>query len=79
MKIEKQGTTVKLWLTAEDTYEWAYGRWPRSFLAGKTLFAEFRNGDLIDYAVNGKTGGDIDLPADEFTAITDDFINEVVT
>ena len=82
MKIEKQDDTVKLWLSAEDTYQWANkpgGKWPCSFIAGKRLFAEFDNGDLVDYAVNGKTSADIDLPADEFNAITSDFITGVVT
>lgn len=77
MRIQKQGTTVKLWLSAEDTYQWANkpgGKWPCSYLAGKALFAEFRNGDLVDYAVEGETEN-FDLTGDEFNAITGDFIN----
>lgn len=78
MKIQKQGNTVKLWLSADDTYAWANrpgAIWPCSFLAGKTLFAEFDDGDLVDYAVDGKTGFPSDQPlADEFNAITSDFI-----
>ena len=75
MRIEKQGTTVKLWLSANDTYNWANrpnASWPCSVLAGKRLFAEFDDGDLVDFAVNGKRS--LDVTADEFTAITDDFI-----
>lgn len=75
MRIEKTGTTIELWLSAKDTYNWATrtgNAWPCSQLAGKRLFAEFDNGDLVDYTVNGKDG--VDIPADEFTAITDDFI-----
>lgn len=82
MRIEKTGTTVKLWLSTKDTYDWALGRadwwgtgWPCSQLSGKRLFAEFDNGDLVDYAVNGKNG--VDIPGDEFTAMTDDFIKGV--
>lgn len=78
MKIKKNGTTVQLWLSANDTYNWAERpgeRWPCSRLSGKRLFAEFDDGDLIDYAVEGKTG--VDIPGDEFTAITDDFIKGV--
>ncbi len=78
MKIEKQDNTIKLWLSAQDTYQWANkpgGKWPCSFIAGKRLFAEFNaDGDLVDYAVNGKTSADINLTGDEFNAITSDFI-----
>ena len=75
MKIINSGNTIKLWLSANDTYDWANrpgASWPCSFLAGKKLFAEFDNGDLVDFAVNGKDGVDVDC--NEFTAITDDFI-----
>ena len=79
MKIERQGNTVKLWLSADDTYRWARrpgAAWPCSFLAGKRLFAEFADGDLVDFAVNGKSSSATAraLPADEFNAITSDFI-----
>ena len=78
MKIEKQGDTVKLWLTAEDTYQWARkpgAAWPCSFLSGKTLFAEFNDGDLVNYALDGRCDRTtLDIPADEFNAITNDFI-----
>jgi hypothetical protein len=76
MKIEKTGTTVKLWLSANDTYNWANApgrRWPCSQLAGKRLFAEFDRGDLVDYTVDDKDG--VDIPGDEFTAITDDYLD----
>lgn len=74
MKKKKQGNTVKLWLSANDTYAWANrpgAAWPCSFLAGKRLFAEFDDGDLVDYAVDGKCG---EVPVDEFNAITSDFL-----
>ena len=77
MKVERHGNTVKVWLSANDTYDWAHrpgAAWPCSFLADKTLFAEFDDGDLVNYAVDGTTGEDVDLPADEFDAITSDFI-----
>jgi hypothetical protein len=77
MKIERHGDVVKLWLSADDTYQWANGRavtWPCSRLAGKKLFAEFCDGDLVDYSVDGKCGCCTDIPADEFNAITSDFL-----
>ena len=68
---------ASLWLSRHDTYEWANksdAPWPCSFLANKTLFAEFEaNGDLVDIVVNGGRG-DQDCPADEFDAITSDFL-----
>ena len=70
---------TKLWLSANDTYQWAHKAgtsWPCSFLADKPLFAEFdSNGDLIDLAINYRHG-DQDCPGDEFKAITDDFLKQ---
>ena len=77
MKIERHEDVVKLWLDAEDTYFWSRrpgNTWPCSYIAGKALFAEFHCGDLVDYNVNGRSGDDVDMPADEFNAITSDFI-----
>ena len=68
---------VKLWLSANDTYQWAHkagASWPCSFLSDKPLFAEFdSNGDLIDLTIN-YGHGDQDCPGDEFNAITSDFL-----
>ena len=75
MRIERHDKTVKLWLSANDTYNWAYradASWPCSYLSGKRLWAEFNSGDLVDYEVNGEY--DDNVPGDEFTAITDDAI-----
>ena len=70
---------VKLWLSANNTYDWANragAAWPCSFLADKPLFAEFDSqGDLIDLAINYGQG-DQDCPGDEFNAITDDFLRK---
>ena len=79
MKIKRDGDNVKLWLSARDTYNWARrpgDAWPCSFLSGRRLFAEFDGqGDLIDLSIDGGRG-DQDCPADEFTAMTDDFLAE---
>ena len=77
MRIEKTGSNVRLWLSAKDTCFWATrsgNSWPCSQLAGKRLFAEFNGEDLVDVTINGKTG--VNVPVDEFNAITDDFIVE---
>jgi hypothetical protein len=63
---------VQLWLSANDTYNWATrprDSWPCSKLTGKRLFAEFDKGGLIDLAINGRLG---DCPAHELTAIVSD-------
>ena len=77
-KITLTNDGVKLWLSANDTYQWAHkagASWPCSFLADKPLFAEFDNtGDLVDLAINHGRGNQ-DCPSNEFTAITDDFLN----
>ena len=73
MKVQISNNNIKLWLSADDTYDWAHKSgaiWPCSKLAGKRLFAEFDENGLVDYRVNGRDG--IDIPSDEFNAITSD-------
>ncbi len=68
-------TWVKLWLSANDTYNWAHRPnrgWPCSSLAGHRLFAEFSNGNLVDLTIDGRS--DIDCDSTEFDAITSDFL-----
>ncbi len=75
MRIMKTDNSVKLWLSATDTYNWAHrsgDSWPCSQLSGRRVFAEFENnGDLVDMAIDGKSK---DCDATEFNAITSDFI-----
>ena len=75
MIIQRTDKTVKLWLSAKDTYDWAHkegSNWPCSQLSGKSLFAEFYDGDLTDHLIDGNSFVQVD--ANEFTAITSDFI-----
>ncbi len=77
MKVEKTETIIKLWLSADDTKRWAnrFGsRWPCSVLSGHSLFAEFDGGDLVDITVDGGSTA-IEILADEFNAITADFLS----
>ena len=80
-KVTTPDSGVKLWLSANDTYNWANradATWPCSFLADKPLFAEFDSqSNLIDLAINYGRGKQ-DCPSDEFTAITDDFLRKGV-
>src|SRR5690349_451622 len=63
--------SVVLWLSAADTSAWSR-RWPCSQIGGKRLVAAFDENGLYDLAINGDTGADID--ANEFNAITSDFL-----
>ena len=78
MRIKREEGCVKVWASASDTFEWAHrpmNAWPCSQLSGKRLFAEFWDGDLVDYTVNGKSG--IDLDATEFNAFIEDALGSV--
>lgn len=74
---DQYGTT--LWLSANDTHNWAHRSgacWPCSTLAGHRLFASFApNGDLVDMAIDGGRGNQ-DCPGDEFNAIVSDYLTE---
>ena len=75
MKRKINGTSVKIWLSANDTYNWAHkdgASWPCSQLSGHMLFAEFDSNNLVDYSIDGKDGVDIDVC--EFNAIMSDFM-----
>lgn len=75
MQHKKTDNTIKLWLSANDTYDWAHklgASWPCSQLSGHRLFAEFDDGDLVDFTIDGKDYQEID--GQEFTAMTDDFL-----
>ncbi len=80
MRIVNKGNMTRLWLTAEDTETWANrpgALWPCSTLADKALYAEFDGPDLVEYTVTGFTltvDKLDDIPADEFNAITSDFL-----
>ena len=75
MRIKKSKQGTQLWLSANDTYNWAYrpnAKWPCSVLSGHSLYAEFnKDGDVIALTIDGRC---TDCPADEFNAITADFL-----
>ncbi len=65
---------VRVWVSASETTEWARA-WPCSSLRGHRLAAEFdRTGSLVDYQIDGR--GCRDIPADEFNALTADFLRD---
>ena len=73
-------TGVTLWLSANDTYDWAHrpgNAWPCSTLSHKRLMAQFDSNGLLDLTVNGKDAQDID--GHEFNAITSDYLAPLLT
>jgi hypothetical protein len=77
MRVQRHASATKLWLSANDTYNWANrdgNAWPCSFLSGRRLFAEFAsNGDLVDLSIDGGHG-DQDCPSNELDAIVADYL-----
>lgn len=73
MRKQCNGSYVVVWLSANDTYEWARS-WPCSTLSGKRLRVELDavTGDIVDIAVNGQAPSDID--SHELDAMLDDMI-----
>ena len=74
MQIHETG--FKLWLSANDTYNWAHRAgesWPCSQLSDKRLFVEFDRNGLCDLAINGRMA---DCDANELNAIVTDHIKD---
>jgi len=74
MRTQITNTAAKLWLSANDTYNWATrprASWPCSVLSGNQLFVEFDQGGLVDLAINGRMS---DCPANELNAIVSDHL-----
>jgi hypothetical protein len=72
MRIETNGSSVRVWASARDTYSWAHkpgAAWPCSTLSGHRFYAEFSRGDLVDFTLDGRTG---DVNAHEFAAFLTD-------
>lgn len=68
------GSSVKLWISANDTRRWAHkagAYWPCSQLADKRLFVEYDSNGLCDLAIDGRYG---DCDANELNAIVSDHL-----
>jgi hypothetical protein len=78
MKTNKYGS--KLWLSANDTYNWANkpgASWPCSTLSGHKLFVEFDSNGICNIALDGKTAGIENIDNNELQAIISDLMPEV--
>ena len=77
MRIKRTDFGIQLWLSATDTYNWAHrpnNKWPCSVLSGHRLYVQFdESHNLIDVTIDGKSK---DCPANEFNAITLDFMKQ---
>ena len=75
MRTHITNSYIKLWGSAEDTYQWAHRlgvSWPCSYLSGKRFTAEFDSNGLCDLSINGKYPGN--CPSDELSAICSDLL-----
>ncbi len=78
MRMQVNRSTTKIWLSANDTYNWAHkvgASWPCSTLSNRRVFVEFDDGDLIDIAIDGKSANNVN--AHEFNAMITD-LTEIV-
>jgi hypothetical protein len=75
MRVSINPSSVKIWLSANDTYNWAHksgASWPGSQLSGCRLFAEFDSNGLLDLAIDGRS--DTDCDGNELSAICADHL-----
>lgn len=74
MRVQTNGENVTVWLSADDTYQWAHKAgavWPGSTLSGHRVRAEYMHGDLVDFALDGRDG---DCDGSELDAIICDLV-----
>jgi len=71
VRVQDSGTMVTVWISADETYEWAR-RWPCSELSGHRIRASFDSGGLFDLAIDGREAPDV--PAGELSACVADHL-----
>lgn len=74
MRISGNNTAYNLYLSAEDTYNWAHwpgAKWPCSTVAGKRLSVQVDNNGLVDYQLDYRYGT---VNGDELKAVVSDFL-----
>ena len=86
MKLIDTGDGFKLWLSRNDTSDWAFGlgpngkKWPCSGCEGRRLFVEFDQNGLLDMTVDGRSSfGRIHIGSDELSAIVCDHVEGKIT
>ena len=77
MRLQDSGDSLAMWVSTNDTYDWATrigSAWPCSELSGHRFFAAFDTNGLVDLTVDGKD--DSDIPCDELNAIVADLLED---
>ena len=80
MRIRIDKNSFVLWLSANDTYNWAHkpgATWPCSTINGRrvALFVDMTG--LVEFTVNGRNG--IDIDGGELSAMMADFVRDVLS
>ena len=76
MKTQITPWGISLWLSANETDNWAHrprNSWPCSQLAGRRVFAQFDRNGLCDLAIDGGRG-EQDCDANELSALCADHL-----
>jgi len=76
MRVQINDTSVNVWLSANNTYDWAHkpgASWPCSQLSGRRVFAGFDSNGLCDLAIDGGRG-EQNCDASEFNACLADHL-----
>ena len=74
MRLKDTGNAFTIWVSADDTYEWARrinNAWPCSELSGSRFVATFDTNGLLDLSVDGKDAPGY-FDATEFNACVSD-------
>jgi hypothetical protein len=75
MRIQDDGDSFALWVSADDTYNWANrinNAWPCSTLSGHRFACCFDRTGLVEFTLDGKQFADVD--ANEFNACVSDLL-----
>ena len=70
-----KATGYRLWLSANETYSWAFrsgSAWPCSGAAGNRIWVDVDGNGLCGFAMNGRA--DADMDGDELDAIVADHV-----
>ena len=79
MRVKINQNTVQLWLSANDTADWATRpgqAWPCSDICGHALYAEFDKGGLVSIKIG--LGVERTCGSTEFNAIVADYLSGCV-
>ena len=79
MRVRDDGTSILLWASENDTYDWAHrsgNSWPCSTLNGHRFFAGFDSDGLYELTVDGKHSETVNIDGYELSACCADLIEQ---